>query len=199
MRETVSILTVALLGSLLCSGALAAGPKKISKCKTITESGSYIVSKNLEATAKTDGHCIVIDADFVTLDLSGYTLGGNGTGIGVWDNDATHQGIVVRNGMITGFDYGIELSDVTNCTVERVTAIDNGARAIEVGDRSIVTGNIVAEANYGIRTGEGYTVNGNTALDTENYAISVGVRSNVLGNSASANFGGGVHLDAPAT
>ena len=111
MKKIISMITVVFTIGLIWSSALAGGPKKINKCMTITKSGSYIVIKNLRASAKTNGNCIIIDADFVTLDLNGFTLTGlgNDTGNGVSDYGYVRQGIVVRNGKVTKFSTGIRL------------------------------------------------------------------------------------------
>lgn len=196
MRKIISILVATLLSSLLCGSALAAGQKKLNKCRAITESGSYAVTKDLQATAKTNGNCITIEADFVTLDLNGFTLRGDGTGYGVSDNGTARQAVVVRNGMITGFLYGIDLGVSTDCTIEKVTAIDNG-QAIEVGERSLVTGNIASAGNYGIEAGARSTVTGNVAHDNANYGVIARLGSTVSGNSTTAGFGSAMFLDCP--
>ena len=51
---------------------VAAIRAKTAKCGTITDSGSYAVKKNLVA----EGDCIVVAADYVTIDLGGFTLTG---------------------------------------------------------------------------------------------------------------------------
>jgi hypothetical protein len=54
-------------GAALSSGsALAAS---INKCTTIGKPGSYTLTRNLRATG---GDCLVVAADFVTIDLGGW-------------------------------------------------------------------------------------------------------------------------------
>ncbi len=146
MKKTLLIQIVVVLACFISSNGVASGPKKIRKCMTIKKSGAYIVSKNLQATKKREGNCIIIEADYVSIDLNGFTLTGLGdnTGIGIWDNDPGFgmgpQGIVVRNGMITGFDRGIDLMDSEIITVDNIVAINNNwAYGISVGEGSTIT------------------------------------------------------------
>src|SRR2546428_5578353 len=64
----------------------------ISACTAITTSGSYILTRNLVAA----GNCLVVAADFVTTDLAGHTISGNGTGGGI--TTGSDVGITVRGG-----------------------------------------------------------------------------------------------------
>ncbi len=185
---SVGVLAV-LLGLNLGSGeALAAGPTKITKCQTITQPGSYLVDNNLTAT----GDCLVIAADFVTLDLGGFVLTGNGTGAGVTDNFTDHKGIVVRNGMVTNFSTGILLHGAGS-VVEGVRSINNGGTGIAVGFGT-VTGNTAANNGfYGIFAGSGI-VAGNMASDNGSDGI-VGLASGsvVTGNVARSNGRNGIN------
>ena len=51
---------------------------RISKCTTISKPGSYVLTRNLTAS----GDCLMVAANFVTLDLGGWVITGNGTGTG---------------------------------------------------------------------------------------------------------------------
>src|SRR6187399_3008396 len=101
--------------------ALAA-PRVINACQAITEPGSYVVNRNLQAT----GDCLVIAADFVTIDLDGFVISGSGVGNGVGSAVLVgRRSINVRNGVITGFATGVYLEYASDVTVERVTASAN--------------------------------------------------------------------------
>src|SRR5262245_3109539 len=102
-------LVVALAGLVAGAGAqdVGADPRGatlITSCQTLSVPGSYILGKSLTAV----GTCLVIAADFVTLDLDGQVVTGNGTGLGITDNSSARQGLAVRNGTVTGFLTGIE-------------------------------------------------------------------------------------------
>ncbi len=65
----------------LPAAAFAAPP---FNCQTISQPGSYTLTKNLTST----GDCIVIASDFVTLDLAGFTISGTGTPTSVGIHEA---------------------------------------------------------------------------------------------------------------
>ncbi len=110
----VGLLTVAAFaGSLNPPGAPAGTMKPLDQVEprtpitsvpfTISASGSYYLTKNLTAT----GTAISISADDVTLDLSGFTLTGSGSGTysGIYMNG--RKNVEIRNGAIRAFAYGI--------------------------------------------------------------------------------------------
>src|SRR6202023_4089786 len=49
------------------------GPTEIEKCKTISQPGSYKLVNNLTFKGTT-GNCLEITANFVTIDLAGFTI-----------------------------------------------------------------------------------------------------------------------------
>ena len=55
------------------------GPIGIEKCRTSDKPGSYKLVNNLTLST-TPGTCLLITADFVTLDLAGFTITGPGIG-----------------------------------------------------------------------------------------------------------------------
>jgi hypothetical protein len=70
---------------LLVPLALAqAAPTFLIACQAITISGSYVVGQNISAT----GDCFITQADYVTINLGGYAVSGDGTGSGVTDHIA---------------------------------------------------------------------------------------------------------------
>ena len=123
---------------------LEASAKEIKKCTTITTPGFYVLKESLTAS----GDCIKITADYVTFDLDGQTLTGNGTGAGITDDGVTRQGIVIRNGTITNFSDGINLGSSTRSLIERIQAISNGNDGIRVGNTNTLRHNI-ANGNGG--------------------------------------------------
>ena len=77
-RTPAALFTVALaLGAAFrAPEADADGPRQIKECRPIDAPGSYALVRNLTAR----GDCLIIAADFVTLDLNGWTITGDGTG-----------------------------------------------------------------------------------------------------------------------
>lgn len=114
----------------------------IDSCRTITSSGSFRLTRNLTA----NGDCLVIQANDVTIDLQGHRLKGNGTGEGVTAGDDTSRsGIAIRNGVVTNFSDGIDLTFVQGAVVEGVRAIQNTDVGILVGVGSVVSASVANE------------------------------------------------------
>jgi hypothetical protein len=124
-------------------------------------------------------------------------------------------GIVVRNGSISGFTFGIDLSSANGSIVEglrvltenvsrsgivatgivrgnTVVGVSGGVLNMVVGisAKGIITGNYVFSSKVlGMRIGQGSTVIGNTVLNTfAGFGISVDCPSNVTDNTAINNF-----------
>jgi hypothetical protein len=200
------------------------GPTEIEKCQTISHPGSYKLVNNLTFTGTT-GNCLLIAADFVTIDLADFTISGPGgfnpplpntTAIAA-GNDRT--GIAVRNGSISGFGVGIALGG-NGSIVEGLRVA--GCRSLGIAAAGIVKGNTVlgcagtpAEGigisatgivtrNYVIgsrvseyQIGQGSTVIGNTAVGApvSNLGINVSCPSNVTDNTAVNNNNGNLRLN----
>ena len=176
------------------------GPTEIDKCQTISRPGSYKLVNNLTLNPGGPGPavCLQITANFVTLDLAGFTIRSPGPGgpFNPWQaiaagNDTT--GITVRNGSISGFGVGVGLggdgSIVEGLHVGGPCPCDRGIVAT-----GIVRGNTVSIASapsgsVGIEaTG---IVSGNYAFNNRTTGISVGQGSTVIGNTVTGTFPGG--------
>ncbi|MGH8480638.1 MAG: right-handed parallel beta-helix repeat-containing protein [Gammaproteobacteria bacterium] len=175
----------------LALGALAEpawAVTNITQCQTITKPGSYKLTKNLTAP----GTCLSIKASQVTLDLNGYTLSGNGKGVGVIDasgqiGDQTE--ITVRNGAIIGFNFGVGLGSTQNAVVE---GLEVGRNA---GGIFLLTGRAEANtvhdnAGKGIEGFEGITAKNNLVLDNQGNGISGGPGSILTDNLVAGNGNG---------
>ena len=172
-----------------------AAPRVLNACQTLTEPGSYVVNRNLQS----NGDCLVVAADFVTIDLDGFVLSGTGTGSGVAGQGSTEwHATTVRNGTITGFGNGVSLSSATDSTVERINATGNAASGIVVGTNSSVRASqAVSNGANGIRVGIGGNVSGNTVARNGGNGISTVEGANVLDNVSRNNSGHGVFMDCP--
>ena len=185
----------------------------ISACTAITTSGSYILTRNLVAA----GNCLVVTADFVTTDLAGHTISGNGTGGGI--TTGSDVGITVRGGFVTNFFNGIDLISARDAIVERVPSIantnfgigvseaaiikdcvaaNNGNTGISVGSRSLVTTKVSRQNMNGIVTALGSTVSGNVVGLNSNNGISAGIGSTVLNNTSRNNGNFGISAGCPS-
>jgi hypothetical protein len=191
MKKTSLRAAPALVGVIASVVVLAAGPAlgaRISKCATISKPGSYTLTRNLTAV----GDCLVVAADFVTLDLGGWVITGDGsTGGGVTDQGNSRRGIAVRNGTVTGFSFGVGLGETSGAVVEKVRAIDNSDVCISVGPGSTVSGNTARDGIFCISVGPGSTFSGNTVRGGGEFTLVVGPGSIVSGNTVE---GGGVSI-----
>ena len=181
MKKTRLRVAPALVGVIASVVVLGAGPAlgaQLSACTTISQRGSYELTRNLTAR----GDCLVVAANFVTIDLGGWVIAGNGTGSGITDQEAARRGIAVRNGTVTNFDAGVALGETTGAVVENVRAITHNTFGIATGSFSIVSGNIVENTIFGIIAGRFSTVTGNSAAGGEG-GIRAGPHSTVSGNS----------------
>jgi hypothetical protein len=187
------------------------GPIEIEKCQTIDQPGSYKLVNNLTfkgpSVSASVSACLSITANFVTIDLAGFTITGTSPSVGpvpaftiaIEAGDNT-TGITVRNGSISGnFSDGVSLSGdgsiVEGLRVSNATAIAIGARGIVRGNTAVgifvgidadglITGNYVSGAQSGIVAAG--TVIGNTVTNSER-GIVVGCPSNVTDNTATGN------------
>jgi parallel beta-helix repeat protein len=178
-------------------GIASAAPKSINSCQTITESGSYIVTKNLAAT----GHCLVLQFNNVTIDLGGHTITGNGSdsrGVTSFNNDE-RKDVVIRNGFITNFRYGITFNSSARITVERVYLINNYGGGVIVGTQAIIKDNTIAENGFGILVDSGSTVTSNNSSYNTNSGIRTGQGSTIIGNTTNNNGAHGILVSDGST
>jgi hypothetical protein len=128
---------------------------------TITTSGIYCLTSDLISSAAS-GNVITINANNVVLDLNDHRVSGFGAGsgtqaIGIYANQEAD--VIVRNGTVRGFYYGVRLDDTSGTTsseyiIENIRASKNTYYGIyAVGSWSQVRYNSV------IQTG-GSTVSG---------------------------------------
>jgi hypothetical protein len=181
------------------------GPIEIEKCRTIGQAGSYKLVRNLSTTT---GDCLVITADFVTIDLAGFPITGanttpSSTAVAIRAMPPSGQllGIAVRNGSITGISGGgVDLGAADGSIVEGLRVVGTGFFGIVA--RGIVRGNTVTNVTSGIGVDATGTVTGNTA-DGNASGIVIGIlapfkASTVIGNTATDNSDFGILVGCPA-
>jgi hypothetical protein len=189
-------------------GANAREPTPIKACGTISQPGSYEPANNLAATPPSD--CLVITANFVTIDLAGFLIGGSGLGAGAGIKAPQGgTGIALRNASISGFGIAVDLSSANGSVVEGLRVSGDGARGFGITATGIVKDNTVTgvrftgitatgtvTGNYASRNGlagfdigPGSTVIGNTATNNSVYRFAVSCPSNLTDNTAVNNTG----------
>lgn len=209
MNVRACVTAVAALALLSGNEAQAGGPTTIRACGTIAEPGSYVLDRNIAAS----GTCLTVTAGYVTIDLNGFVISGDGSGFGVLVTIATSAatGFVLRNGTIDGFYNGIQTSGQLptwpGALIERMTVVNsksvglaggpmvvrdslfagNGNTAIALGEDSVALHNHVRGNLAGIHAGIGSTVEGNTVTSNSGFGISVECPALVIGNSSTGN------------
>src|SRR5918912_838070 len=120
-RSTALIAMMLALGALILAPVAGARDQdqqqqastNIKRCQRIDQPGSYKLVDNLYAT----GDCLVITTEGVTIDLAGFVMTGDGTGMAIQGIQAPVGTIpplrtVVRNGDISNFALAINLSGI---------------------------------------------------------------------------------------
>ncbi|MFT3683742.1 MAG: hypothetical protein QM783_02250 [Phycisphaerales bacterium] len=148
----------------------------------ITQSGNYCLTSDIIRTAgKT---AIRIAADFVTLDLNGFSMIGNRGSSGGIESaieiSSSRTGVVVRNGTVRGWPFYGLIGYGQRCRFENLLIDDNHAGGLEVfapfslvhrcivqnsaelsigaGHGAVITECVVFGGNVGITTGEASVV-----------------------------------------
>jgi len=192
---------------------------------TITQPGSYRLSGNLVVTAASTS-AIDITASNVTLDLNGFAiLGPNAlppctTGCaGISDNGSAPTAVTVRNGSLSGWTNGVDLSSCTACSVQQTILYNLCFSGITVANDAVVSGNVlsgyVSSSPCGPQHGAGITTGNNALIFGNNVqrfgpgghtedggsaaGIQAGTNSTVSGNTSSGNVGNGINVGVNST
>jgi hypothetical protein len=180
------------------------GPTEIEKCQTISKSGSYKLVNNLTFTGTT-GVCLQITADFVTIDLVGFTISGPGNPNGTSNTTAVRggaTGIAVRNGSISGFVTGVDLGGDDSIVEGLRVHGGDGPTELGIGATGIVRGNTVdgifGFPGGGIGISATGIVTGNYATNNRIAGIGIGQGSTVIGNTSTHNGLFGILVDCPS-
>jgi hypothetical protein len=115
-----------------------AGVTKITSLPfTISASGNYELAGNLTAAANADG--IDVKASNVVINLNGFSMSSTGYGFGVRDD--IYSNVVVYNGTISGFYYGVALGNAgeeNNLELQNVRVLGATEGVIMMGSDSVL-------------------------------------------------------------
>ncbi len=111
------------------------GATEITTCTTISEPGTYVLTKDIENGGGDGGFtyisetCIEIAASNVVLDLQGHTIDGFGisdtTAVGTREGGEYHD-VTIKNAHITDWNRGVYVGNTDGATVRNVNASANG-------------------------------------------------------------------------
>jgi hypothetical protein len=208
MKRLAALLAIAVaFGAMFLTSAAGArdvqeGPVEIEQCRTIDKPGSYRLVNNLVASTH---DCLVITADFVTIDLAGFSITGlafgpRGLGILALPSSSTAplRGIAVRNGSLSAL--GVDLGSANGSIVEGLRVF--GVPPVGIIANGIVKGNIVVGAGIGAGAGPAVIttgiVTGNYVTGSRKTGIFIGEGSTVIGNTATNNLGTGIEVSCPS-
>ncbi|MCB1865760.1 MAG: right-handed parallel beta-helix repeat-containing protein [Chromatiales bacterium] len=166
---------------------------------TISAQGSYRLTSNL-ATGSRDVTALLVEADYVSVDLNGFTIACSfdpspptactDPGVGRGVDAADRRGVSVSNGIVRDMGgRGIYLGEIGDVT--RVKATGNGLEGIVIGSAGQIEKCIAFNNGFhGMSAGNGLITN-SIAWNNKGYGIGVtgGV---VMGNSAYLNETNGI-------
>ena len=125
------------------ASSAAAAPKAQS---IINKPGSYVLNKNITNTSKNGQDSVDITVSNVTVDLQGFVISATGSNTGIAINATGQSNVVIRNGIITGFD-GAAIVLGNNGSVSAITATQNGS-GVTCGSGCLVS-NSILQGNLG--------------------------------------------------
>lgn len=174
------------------SSQTGAAPTQINSCQSLL-AGSYVLTANLPSS----GDCLVVGANFVSIDLDGFkiTATSPGTGRGITDGGEARLGIAVRGGTVENFWKGVDLEHTTGAVVEEMRVFGSADTGMRVGGDSLVRGNVAHGNAIGISAGANSLVTGNTA-SANRLGVSVFHGDTVTENTASQNSVTGISVIA---
>jgi len=207
MKKTVSgfMLTLLVLGTLALAfriqSAEALATIHIRTDGSIEPSSVPIQrSGNIYLLVGEVGDSIVVEKDNITIDGAGYTVRGAGTWAGIDLNGRNN--VTIRNVVITGFRYGIDLDDSFNNSVFGNSLTGNLEDGISLSGssyNSIFSNNVTenGEDGIGLVSSSTYnTVYGNDVTGNDFDGIAVGDSSDntIYGNNVQGNDEDGIDL-----
>src|SRR5262249_7681164 len=170
---------------------------------TLSVGGSYKLTGNL-SVPNANTTAILITADYVTLDLNGFSIRGKtvctgspvtscsptGTGVGI--EASNRNGIVVRNGQIFGMgSAGIRIGPYGR--IEQVIVQSNGVFGLVTDVGGLVSGSVVVRnGTYGILASFDSILIGNTTRENGQDGLYADGGSIVRGTTAAVNHHVGI-------
>lgn len=166
----------------------------------ITKSGSYYLAQDfLILGIFDDVHAIEIAANNVTIDLNGFKLTGlSGALSGIVSDGGNYRDIVIRNGTINSFEYGIKLdqNDGNDVVVENMQVFDNNASGILITSGHVRNCIVKNNGSIGVAISLDGIVEGCSVIDNNSHGIDVDSGSIVRDCIVRSNFNDGIQAGA---
>lgn len=178
-----------------------AGKKKVPS-RTVecgeTLSESVRVANNLR---NCPGGGLIVGAPGITIDLGGHRIDGTaGAGSAGIDNAAGHAGVVIRNGIVQQFEYGVLLENASGNTVTQLHVLGavHGIRLVSSSDNAVsavvATGNDLGIALFASSDRNTLARNDASGNSTDGFYQEASIENVFLRNRASANGAYGFEL-----
>lgn len=209
IKKTSQAFVCITLGIIASVFSIPTNARAINRCMELKHPGLYTLKKNLSS----NGDCLIINANHVTIDLNGYVISSSTE---KYDGNAISgsikRGLHVRNGTITGFGSAIlgpnfsTLDDVKiikngsvilgeGSTVTNSMFVDNDYVGLEVGKGSIVKDNTFFESYMQLVVETGSLVVNNVGLYAHTSGFEIGEKSLVMANNSNVQWHIGIQTD----
>jgi hypothetical protein len=162
---------------------------------TIYDSGSYYLTGNIDGVTGKNGITIDLGVKDVTIDLNGFAMRGvPGSLDGITCGNGVRN-VTIRNGTIRGWDgSGIDLGTRFSSAdqVVGVTASNNGAKGISIGDGAVT--NCIASNNTGAGINASFfaLITGCESANNTGDGIAVFSGSTITACNVASNNGNGI-------
>lgn len=189
-------------GSTVCSNSVTILESTITTCQSITASGNYYLTQDIQYTG--GAACLIIDAPGTTIYCQGHSIIGDGTAHGVRLSNL--PSITIRDCKITNNQNGIDVDGSTGSighTFENNTIINNSAgiaiASASAGGSFIIGNNITKNNGDGITlaVGTGHLVKNNLITNNSGGGISVFLidSTHIENNTILRNAGYGLDIN----
>ena len=161
---------------------------------TITQEGSYYLTGNIFVAGNTNA--ITVLASQVTIDLNGFGLFGE-SGVNAAIVVPNPQlNITVRNGTLEYWGVGVQATNASNSSLEKLQCFESLQSALTIGQNSFVSDCIVQNAaegggGNGIQAGDGSTIMHCTVGNSFNHfsiGMVVGTSCVIESSTVTSNF-----------
>jgi parallel beta-helix repeat protein len=149
-----------------------------SICTTLT------ASSTLFSNVSVNGSCFVIGADNISLDFNGFTLTGNGSGIGV--NISNYSNVVITNANIINFSTGIYADPAIgiNITLSNISATTYAIFLYQINQSNILNNSLFNNtwAIYFNDSHNNTVAHNNITLNTKGFELTNSTNSTIYNN-----------------